>query len=496
MEALAVDENGAASQRIPRAESRPVGIGTHIFPVSEQFQTAGEIGIARIGDVDLSRGIRRPNGDGARAVKLGVQVDGSAGEGQRGAFTYADDGGVIGVHADGRSAREGKRSLFHGEVGQGIPGVSQRQRAVPRLGQRGARAHDVSRQSGPGDSVPCPDYGNVQSASVSNLDAAGNVISRHVPTGGGVRISQRTAVKGNVTRRTQRVVRSDGKSASVEHCATGVGIRQVQGDVGRAVHGERSGGNGVRNITRVVRITDQRVSAAVEDDALGSHGTGDLHFTRFRSGEIDFLVVQRVHARQLGGPAVNAGVDPLAVRSTVPDKTVVSADVHDFQHELVVFHHDGVFKAFPGDVRRPGEGIRGQAARRSPLGQDVVGCFQFTIVVDGQRAVGIRQSQGPCLDIDDRAVCHDSGHVKGQRSAAVQRQGGGRGHFGARAHGDAAQGHGVRIRECQRAGLDVRQARVGILPGEGQRAGTHFRQAAGAGKDAPEGDVGGSLVIV
>ena len=88
MEALAVDENGAASQRIPRAESRPVGIGTHIFPVSEQFQTAGEIGIARIGDVDLSRGIRRPNGDGARAVKLGVQVDGSAGEGQRGAFGW------------------------------------------------------------------------------------------------------------------------------------------------------------------------------------------------------------------------------------------------------------------------------------------------------------------------------------------------------------------------------------------------------------------------
>ena len=40
------------------------------------------------------------------------------------------------------------------------------------------------------------------------------------------------------------------------------------------------------------------------------------------------------------------------------------------------------------------------------------------------------------------------------------------------------------------------RARVGILSGEGQRAGTDVRQTAGAGKDAPEGDVGGRLVIV
>ena len=79
MEALAVDENGTASQRISCPKGYPVGIGIHIHPVADQFQTASEVGIARIGDIDQSRSIRSPDSDGARPIELGMQVDGSAG---------------------------------------------------------------------------------------------------------------------------------------------------------------------------------------------------------------------------------------------------------------------------------------------------------------------------------------------------------------------------------------------------------------------------------
>ena len=497
MKALAVNENRTRPEGPAGIECHTVVVGIHVFTVAKQFQPASEVAIAGIGDAPLPGAVRRSYHDGARTIELGVQVDRSPGQGQRGSFIHLDDGGIIGIDAQCGSGCERKRTFLYRQMGQGCIRIGQGQRTGARLGQSGGRCvHDASRQSRPGDGVIRTQHGNVQGASVSDLDAAGNVVLCHVLTGCGVRISQGTAVERDVPHRAQRAVRANGKNAAVEHCAAGVGIRQVQGDVGRAVHGKRSGGNGVRNITRVVRITDQLVRAAVEDDALGSHGTGDPHFTRFRSGKIDFLVVQRIHSRQLRSPAADAGVDPLAVRSAVPDKTIVSADVHDFQHELVVFHHDGVFKAFPGDVRRPGEGIRGQAARRSPLGQDVVGCFQFTIVVDGQRAVGIRQSQGPCLDIDDRAVCYDSSHVKDQRSAAVQRQGGGRGHPGARAHGDAAQRHGVRVGERQRAAVHRGLARVGILCGQGQGAGAVFDKAACSRENTAKRNGGTGLVVI
>lgn len=58
----------------------------------------------------------------------------------------------------------------------------------------------------------------------------------------------------------------------------------------------------------------------------------------------------RIRPRQPRRPAVNTGVDPLPVRSSVPDKTIVPADVSNLQHKLVVFHHHGIFEPFLGDV--------------------------------------------------------------------------------------------------------------------------------------------------
>lgn len=121
MEALAVDENGTASQRISCPKGYPVGIGIHIHPVADQFQAASEVGIARIGDIDQSRSIRSPDSDGARPIELGMQVDGSAGKSKGSAFTDADNSSIVRIYADSRTARESERTLFNSEVGQGIP---------------------------------------------------------------------------------------------------------------------------------------------------------------------------------------------------------------------------------------------------------------------------------------------------------------------------------------------------------------------------------------
>ena len=143
MEALAVDENGTASQRISCPKGYPVGIGIHIHPVADQFQAASEVGIARIGDIDQSRSIRSPDSDGARPIELGMQVDGSAGKSKGSAFTDADNSSIVRIYADSRTARESERTLFNSEVGQGIPCVSKGQRARSRFGQGSAGPHDI-----------------------------------------------------------------------------------------------------------------------------------------------------------------------------------------------------------------------------------------------------------------------------------------------------------------------------------------------------------------
>ncbi|CDB54616.1 unknown [Akkermansia muciniphila CAG:154] len=143
MEALAVDENGTASQRISCPKGYPVGIGIHIHPVADQFQAASEVGIARIGDIDQSRSIRSPDSDGARPIELGMQVDGSAGKSKGSAFTDADNSSIVRIYADSRTARESERTLFNSEEGQGIPCVSKGQRARSRFGQGSAGPHDI-----------------------------------------------------------------------------------------------------------------------------------------------------------------------------------------------------------------------------------------------------------------------------------------------------------------------------------------------------------------
>ena len=497
MEALAVNEDRACTERPSGTESHTVAVGVHVFTVAEQFQPASEVVIAGIGDTHLFGAVRRSYRDGARAIELGVQVDRTAGQGQRGTFIHADDRGVIGIDAQRGSRCEGKRAFLHRQMSQGRIRIGQGQRTGARLGQGGSRRiHDAVRQSRPGDSITRTHHGNIQGTSVSHRDAAGNVVTRHVRSIGGIGIGQRATVKGNGAIRPQRVDCTNGQGASIQNGSPRVGIGQIHADIGIAIYGQRRGIRGIRNSPRIVGITDKGVGAAVDDNALGRHIAGDFYFTRLSGGEVDFLIVQRRYVFQLGSPAVSTGIQPLAVRPAVPDKAGVSADILHFQHQAVAFHHHGVFKAFLLDVRCPREGFAGQASGGRPLGEDVVGSFQVSVVVQGKRAIGIRQSQRAGLNIDDRLTGHQPRHVKGQRGAAVQRQAGSSGHSGARAHGDAAQCHGVRVCECQRAAVYRRPSRVGILRGQGQGAGTVFDKAARSGENAAKRNRGAGLVVI
>lgn len=75
MEALAVNEDRACTERPSGTESHTVAVGVHVFTVAEQFQPASEVVIAGIGDTHLFGAVRRSYRDGARAIELGVQVD-------------------------------------------------------------------------------------------------------------------------------------------------------------------------------------------------------------------------------------------------------------------------------------------------------------------------------------------------------------------------------------------------------------------------------------